>query len=62
MLRGKKVLLLELSETVGTYFIEDDNIVKKLMDYRIGTKIRLHKEVDKIHLVLPHEKVGGLFG
>ena len=59
MLRGKKVLLLELSETVGTYFLEDGNIVRKLMDYKIGTKVRLQKEGDKIHLVLPHEKVGG---
>jgi hypothetical protein len=61
MLRGKKVLLLELSETIGTYFLEDSNIVKKLMDYKIGTKVRLKKEDEKINFVLPHEKLGGLF-
>jgi len=65
MLRGQKVVLLELSETIGTYFLEDNNIVRQLQNFKIGLKIALERKDNSlkgINLILPHEENNiGLF-
>lgn len=56
----KRVLLLEKTKTSGTYYLDSRRMVRKLEECKIGTKIGLVKEGNKIHLTLPHEivKVG----
>jgi len=58
MLKGKKVVLLELSETVGTFYFEDSNIVRQLKNYKVGLKIGLQRHstlANGVNLILPYE-------
>lgn len=59
---NEKVILLERIETIGTHFVSDNNLVNKLKDYKIGTRIGIEKQENgKFHLILPYEVNEGLF-
>ena len=60
---GRNVLLLELSETIGTYYYEEPNIYRQLKNYKIGLKVRLEKHYGGVNMVLPYDnnKNIGLF-
>ena len=55
LMDGKQVVLLELSETIGTYYFDDFNIYRQLKNYKIGLKIRLEKHYGDVNIILPHD-------
>jgi hypothetical protein len=58
----KKIMLLELAETIGTFYFEDNNLISKLKDYKIGTKIQIEKTEKGFDLLLPYDSSNiGLF-
>lgn len=44
MFRGEKTVLLELQEKIGTYYLNNSNIVRQLDNFKVGSVIGLSKE------------------
>lgn len=61
IIKGMKVIVLEKSETVGTYYLKGHNLVKQLEKYKIGLKIGLEVVDNVIKISTPAEEIGGLF-
>ena len=65
--KGVNVALFELSETVGTYYLQDSSITRQLKNFKIGSKIGLTRIVTEdsndsgIHLRIPNSNEIGLF-
>ena len=60
--KGNTVILLENTESVGTYFLDSAPIVRQLKLYRIGMRVGLEKTEIGINMTLPYEDVNiGLF-
>ncbi len=62
MLRGKKIILLEKLETIGTHYLEDSIICRRLENYKIGYRLGLKKDSSgKIEIAVPFETSRNLF-
>lgn len=63
MFQGKKTVLLENIETIGTYYIKNTVLFNRLKDYKIGMKIGLEKDDENNYkLLTPYENINiGLF-
>lgn len=68
ILKGSRVILLELIETIGTYYLKDSRITRQLINLKIGEKIGLEMILTKegsngVTMTLPYESTNiGLFG
>lgn len=61
--KGNTVVLLENTESVGTYFLDNPSIVRQLKMYRMGMRLGLLKTEIGITMTLPDEEFNvGLFG
>lgn len=61
IVKSRKVVLLELSETIGTYYLEDSRITHQLSYYKIGLKVRLESiltedNIKGVTMTLPYEQ------
>lgn len=61
--KGNTVVLLENTESVGTYFLDSAPIVRQLKMYRMGMRLGLERTEIGISMTLPDEEFNvGLFG
>lgn len=60
MFNGRNVILLENTETIGTYWIDEEPIYRQLKHYKIGLKVRLERHQNGINMILPYDdnKIG----
>ncbi len=50
---GEPIILLENIDTNGTYYMNDNKIIKQVRDYKLGSRIGIEKTVKGVNLVLP---------